>query len=37
MLSADHQGFDMLSNRFVATGNVRVMLSGGRMLARRTR
>jgi hypothetical protein len=35
MLSADHQGFDMLSNRFVATGNVRVMLSGGRMLADR--
>lgn len=34
-LSADQQGFDLLANRFVATGNVRVLLSGGRLLADR--
>ncbi|MBV2351977.1 DUF3769 domain-containing protein [Synechococcus sp. HK05] len=34
-LSADHQGFDLLANRFVATGNVKVILAGGRLLADR--
>jgi lipopolysaccharide assembly outer membrane protein LptD (OstA) len=34
-LSADHQGFDLLANRFVATGNVKVNLAGGRLLADR--
>ena len=34
-LSADHQGFDMLANRFVATGNAKVILAGGRLLADR--
>ena len=34
-LSADQQGFDLLANRYVAVGNVRAMLSGGRLLADR--
>jgi len=34
-LSADDQGFDLLANRFVATGNVKVILAGGRLLADR--
>jgi hypothetical protein len=34
-LSADHQGFDILANRFVATGDVKVILAGGRLLADR--
>ena len=34
-LSADSQGFDLLGNRFVAFGNVKVMLAGGRLLADR--
>jgi hypothetical protein len=34
-LSADSQGFDLLANRFVAYGNVKVMLAGGRLLADR--
>jgi len=34
-LSADDQGFDLLANRFVAVGNVKVILAGGRLLADR--
>lgn len=34
-LSADSQGFDLLANRFIAFGNVKVMLAGGRLLADR--
>jgi len=34
-IQADSQGFDLLTNRFVATGNVRAMLAGGRLLADR--
>jgi hypothetical protein len=34
-LSADNQGFDLLANRFVASGNVKVTLAGGRLLADR--
>ena len=34
-LTADSQGFDLMSNRYVAVGNVRAMLSGGRLLADR--
>ncbi len=34
-LSADSQGFDLLANRFVAAGNVRILLSGGRLMADR--
>ncbi|MBD1192662.1 MAG: DUF3769 domain-containing protein [Vulcanococcus sp. Clear-D1] len=34
-LSADSQGFDLLANRFVAVGNVKVILAGGRLLADR--
>ncbi|WP_411868523.1 DUF3769 domain-containing protein [Vulcanococcus limneticus] len=32
---ADQQGFDLLQNRFVATGSVQALLSGGRLLADR--
>ena len=34
-IQADSQGFDLLTNRFVATGNVRAILAGGRLLADR--
>ena len=34
-LTADSQGFDLMANRYVAVGNVRAMLSGGRLLADR--
>ena len=34
-IQADSQGVDLLTNRFVATGNVRAMLAGGRLLADR--
>ena len=34
-LSADSQGFDLLANRFVAVGNVKMILAGGRLLADR--
>ncbi|MGA0021105.1 MAG: DUF3769 domain-containing protein [Vulcanococcus sp.] len=34
-LTADSQGFDILANRFVAVGNVKVILAGGRLLADR--
>ena len=34
-LTADSQGFDLLANRFVAVGNVKVILAGGRLLADR--
>jgi hypothetical protein len=34
-LTADDQGFDLLANRFVATGNVKLILAGGRLLADR--
>jgi hypothetical protein len=34
-LTADSQGFDLLANRFVAVGNVKVNLAGGRLLADR--
>ena len=34
-LTADHQGFDLLANRFVAEGNVKLILAGGRLLADR--
>ena len=34
-LTADSQGFDLLANRFVAFGNVKVILAGGRLLADR--
>jgi hypothetical protein len=34
-LSADHQGYDLLADRFVAVGNVKVLLAGGRLLADR--
>ena len=34
-LSADQQGFDLLANRFVASGNAKAMLAGGRLLADR--
>ena len=34
-LSADSQGFDLLANRFVALGNAKVILAGGRLLADR--
>ena len=34
-LTADSQGFDLLANRFVAEGNVKVLLAGGRLLADR--
>ncbi len=34
-LTADEQGFDLLANRFVAVGNVQVILAGGRLLADR--
>ena len=32
-LHADRQGFDVLANRFVAKGNVKLTLAGGRLLA----
>ena len=32
---ADSQGFDLMANRYVAVGNVRATLSGGRLLADR--
>ncbi len=32
---ADQQGYDLLQNRFVATGSVQALLSGGRLLADR--
>ena len=32
---ADSQGFDLMANRYVAVGNVRAILSGGRLLADR--
>ncbi|MCX5941963.1 MAG: DUF3769 domain-containing protein, partial [Cyanobacteria bacterium] len=34
-LQADQQGFDLLRNRFVATGQVKALLNGGRLLADR--
>jgi len=34
-LRADQQGFDLLLNRFVATGKVKALLNGGRLLADR--
>ena len=34
-LTADSQGFDLLANRFVAVGNVKALLAGGRLLADR--
>ena len=34
-LRADQQGFDLLLNRFVATGQVKALLNGGRLLADR--
>ncbi len=34
-ISADQQGYDLLQNRFVATGSVQALLSGGRLLADR--
>ena len=34
-LTADSQGFDLLANRFVAVGNAKVVLAGGRLLADR--
>ena len=34
-LQADQQGFDLLLNRFVATGQVKALLNGGRLLADR--
>jgi hypothetical protein len=34
-LQADQQGFDLLINRFVATGQVKALLNGGRLLADR--
>jgi hypothetical protein len=34
-LLADSQGFDLLANRFIAYGNVKVTLAGGRLLADR--
>ncbi|MEI6359238.1 MAG: hypothetical protein WCO50_02790, partial [Synechococcus sp. ELA619] len=34
-LQADQQGFDQLLNRFVATGQVKALLNGGRLLADR--
>jgi len=32
---ADSQGFDLMANRYVAIGNVRALLAGGRLLADR--
>ena len=34
-LTADSQGFDLMANRFVAVGHVKVILAGGRLLADR--
>ncbi|MFZ9951695.1 MAG: DUF3769 domain-containing protein [Vulcanococcus sp.] len=34
-LRADSQGFDLMANRYVAVGNVRALLAGGRLLADR--
>ncbi|MEY4359128.1 MAG: hypothetical protein RLZZ631_614, partial [Cyanobacteriota bacterium] len=34
-LRADSQGFDLLANRFVAVGNAKAVLAGGRLLADR--
>ena len=34
-LTADSQGFDLMANRFVAVGNAKVILAGGRLLADR--
>ena len=34
-LQADQQGFDLLIGRFVATGQVKALLNGGRLLADR--
>ena len=34
-LNADSQGFDLMANRYVAVGNVRALLAGGRLLADR--
>ena len=34
-ITADQQGFDQLIQRFVATGNVKAVLAGGRLMAER--
>jgi hypothetical protein len=34
-ITADQQGFDLMINRFVATGNVAAVLAGGRLMADR--
>ena len=34
-IRADRQGLDLMANRFVASGNVQITLSGGRLLADR--
>ncbi|MCT0219064.1 DUF3769 domain-containing protein [Synechococcus sp. CS-1329] len=34
-ISADQQGFDVVINRFVASGNVKAVLAGGRLMADR--
>lgn len=34
-IAADSQGFDLLANRYVASGKVRLLLAGGRLLADR--
>ncbi|WP_323242957.1 DUF3769 domain-containing protein [Synechococcus sp. BA-124 BA4] len=34
-ISADQQGFDLVINRYVATGNAKAVLAGGRLMAER--